>query len=348
MNPHLSGKQVRQRAQLERLRLLLGFYKKDLAARLGATRKLFGRPVCLVDIHTHSLHSDGLGTVTENAERVKACGLDFFFATDHGSLRQKQAVKKLSHAGWGQEPGAGMHHIGLLANTRLFRPRLDSIGTDFYRAQKLAPFVWIPHPAGWYPVTNYTPKQIKSLWQLGPAFAMEIINGATQMINAYDKSDQQAVLAWDRLLCDGRKVTAVAGSDAHSPDDIGTTWTGVLISRRSATAIIQALNQGLCFASESTLMDFSCNNKPMGTTIRVRPKTPLTFRFRVADAGGLASIRIISQGQVIKTIVANNRKVMTGSLIQPALRQPAYFRLETTASDDRRAFSTPIYIELVR
>jgi len=320
-------------------------YKRDAATRLAETRKLFGRSVCLVDIHTHSLHSDGLGTVAENAERVRDFGLDFFFATDHASLRQKQAVKGLDHAGWGQEPGVGHQHIGLLANTRLFRPRLDSIGADFQRARRLAPFVWIPHPTGWYPTTRYTPEQIESLRQLGPAFAMEIINGACQSVQAYDVTDQQAGLVWDRLLGDGIKITAVAGSDAHNPFDIGTTWTGVFASRRSSPAIIQALNRGLCFASESTLLNFSCNGKPMGTTLRTRPKATLSFHFRVADAGGIASIRIISQGRVLKNIRGESLKVIEGRLTQRAPVSPAYYRLETTASDERRAFSTPIYIE---
>lgn len=342
----LSGKEQRRQIQLARLGRLMDCYKKDLAMRLAETRKLFSRPACLVDIHTHSLHSDGRGTVAENAERIRFCGLDFFFATDHASLRQKRAVSRLDHAGWGQEPGAGDgHHIGLLANTRLFKPRLDSIVADFQRARRLAPFVWIPHPAGWYPGTSYPPHKIQLLWQLGPAFAMEIMNGANKIVSAYDEFDRQASLAWDRLLCDGLKVTAVAGSDAHSPDDIGTTWTGVFASRRSAPAIIQALNQGHCFASESTLLDFSCNAKPMGTTLRVRPKTTLSFRFRIADAGGIDSIRIISRGRIIKDICAGNRKLVEGKLSVKAGGRPAYYRLETTAHDNRRAFSTPIYVE---
>lgn len=342
----LSGKEQRRQTQLARLGRLMTFYKKDLATRLAETKKIFGRPICLVDIHTHSLYSDGLGTVAENAQRIKLCGLDFFFATDHAGLRQKQAVRRLDHAGWGQEPVAGDgHHIGLLANTRLFKPRLDSIAADFQRARQLAPFVWIPHPAGWYPNCGYTPQKIRLLRQLRPAFAMEIMNGAVKIARAYDEFDRQAGLAWDRLLCDGLKVTAVAGSDAHNPDDIGTTWTGIFASRRSAPAIIHALNQGLCFASESTLLDFACNGKPMGTTLRVRPKTTLSFQFRVADAGGIASIRIISQGRIFKDISAGNRKVIEGNLTQKAHGRPVYYRLETTARDDRRAFSTPIYIE---
>ena len=342
----LSVKEQRRQVQLERLGRLVDNYKKDLATRLAETRKIFSRQICLVDIHTHSLHSDGLGTVAENAGRIQFCGLDFFFATDHASLRQKRAVRRLNYAGWGQEPGAGDgHHIGLLANTRLFKPHLDSIVADFQRAQRLAPFVWIPHPAGWYPSTIYPPDKIQLLWQLGPAFAMEIINGANKIVSAYDEFDRQAGLAWDRLLCDGRKVAAVAGSDAHSPDDIGTAWTGVFATRRSAPAIIQALNKGHCFASESTLLDFAGNGRPMGTTLRVRPKATLSFRFRVADAGGIASIRIISRGRIIDDICAGNRKFVEGQLSVKAGGRPAYFRLETTAGDNRRAFSSPLYIE---
>lgn len=340
---------ARHRVQLERLGHFMDLYQKSQAARLAETRKLFGRPVCLVDIHTHSLHSDGMGTVAENAARVRLCGLDFFFSTDHERLTQRPAVKRLARAGWGQEPPiGGGHHLGVLSNEQFFRPRMDSMAEDFQRARRLAPFVWVPHPAGWHPDVRYPPEKIQLLWQLGPAFAMEILAGPGKPITTFDEFDRKTVLAWDRLLGDGRKVTAVSGSDAHTPFCIGWTWTGVFAPRRSAPSIIRAMNQGLCFASESALLEFSCNGKPMGSTLRARPGVRLACRFRVADAGGIASVRVISRGRIVKEVRGEDRPVVEGSLIVKASDRPAYYRLETTARDDRRAFATPVYVEPMR
>lgn len=328
-----------------RLVRLTSFYKRDLAMRLRESKRLLGGRVLAVDIHTHSKFSDGTGTLEENHACAVNAGLDFFFATDHASLRQKPGVKKWQNVSWGQEPGAGHHHIGLLRPSRLFRPRQDSIAADFERARGLAEFVWIPHPAGWYPQMWYPQERIDSLWTLGKDFAVEVMNGANKLVRAFDAFDAKAVEIWDKLLCEGRKVAALGGSDAHCPDEIGSVWTGIQGGACSARSIIKALNTGRCFASEAPLLAFSGDGKPMGSTLRKRRGASVKLHFRVADFGGLASIRIISNGAVIRKIRANGKRLVTGDLRVKVPSQRAYFRLETTASDDLRAFSSPIYIE---
>ncbi len=329
--------------RLHRLANEVRWIKRDLAQRLKETRRLFGRHVHPVDIHTHSIHSDGLGAVADNCEFAMKARLDFLFVTDHYSTGQKRALRRWANASWGQEPPASHHHLGLLCNSRLFKPKCDSIAADFGRAKKIAPFVWIPHPTGWYPDTWYTQDQINSLWTLGESFAMEVINGANKALRAYDKLDERTILVWDRLLCDGRKVAAIGGSDAHSPEDIGCTWTGVFSPSPTPGAIIKALNQNRCFASEATLMDFSCDGQPMGSTTTKAKNASVALNFRVADAAGLQSVRIISQGKVTKEIWARGEKLVQGTLERKCKPKPTYYRLESTAVDGRRAFSTPIY-----
>ena len=333
----------RQR-RLERASRILGWHKGELAARLAASRKLFRKPCLAVDIHTHSVCSDGLGTVAENFERAKTFGLDFMFATDHHTIRQKRMVAHRDDASWGQEPGAGPHHIGLLEGARRFTPGRDSIAADVERARAIAPFVWIPHPTGWYPDVRYTAEQIETLWTLGPEFAMEVLNGANQVLRAYDETDARAVAAWDRLLADGRRITALGASDAHAPEDIGTAFTGVFAPANRADAILRALNAGRCFATESSLLDFSCNGRPMGSTVAASPGAALRFKVRAADAAGIASVRIVSRGTVARAFAPAGEPLFETTWQRKAASRPASFRLETTALDDRRAFSTPIYI----
>lgn len=339
----------RERADL--LIARIGCYKLDLAKRLAATRKIFGRAPLAVDIHVHSNHSDGRGTVKEDYVAAKRAGLDFLFVTDHSSLGQKRMLRKWADASWGQEPvsrdrtGAHwMHHIGLLCGQRRFRPRCDGTAADFTRAAKIAPFVWIPHPVGWYPSNWYPDTYIEALWTLGDTFAMEVMNGAHKIVRAYDAFDQKAIVVWDRLLCDGRNVTALGGSDAHLPEELGNVWTGVFAARRTAASIIKALNAGHCFASEASLMAFSCNGRPMGSTVSQRKGAKLDLTFRVADSAGIASVRVISRGKTVKEIHSRGRTLVEGTYTRRASAGPAYYRLESTACDDRRAFSTPIYV----
>lgn len=331
--------------QRERLERLMWMNKGDLAERLVRTRALFGRPRALVvDPHTHSTFSDGRGTVADNVERAKACGIDFLFATDHGSIKQKRVVAEWPDVSWGQEPGAGPHHIGLLCNDRLFVPADANIAGTLERARKSAAFAWIPHPAGWYPATWYSDAAIETLWTLGQEFAVEVMNGANKVVRAYDAFDAKAVTVWDRLLCDGRKVTALGASDAHCPGEIGSNWTGVFSTRCEERSITKALRAGACFASEAAMLRFACNGAVMGRTVSAKKGAKLELTFRVADADGIASIRIVSQGRVVKEWRVKDDTLVEGCHTVKARGKPAYYRLECTSSDDRRAFSTPVYV----
>ncbi len=95
-------------------------HKERLAARLAETRKLFGRRIVAVDIHSHSTYSDGCSTVAQNVERATGLsGLNFLFVTDHDTLTQRRAVARFANAGLGQETFGGTYHVGMLAPTKV-------------------------------------------------------------------------------------------------------------------------------------------------------------------------------------------------------------------------------------
>lgn len=319
--------------------------QRDQAARLQETRSLFGEPVVVIDPHTHSEFSDGRATVAANRDAGTAAGIDLVFATDHASLGQKRAIRNMPGMSWGQEPGAGPHHLGLLCNRRLFRPRLDSLAADVARARKLAPFVWIPHPAGWYPRTEYSADQMQTLWALAPAFAMEVINGAARIGTAFDRFDAAAVELWDRLLLDGIRVTPLGGSDAHVPEGIGTCWTAVPGAAATAEAVIAGLNAGCCLASEAPLVRIHLDGQPMGAAVRpAQGRRRMTLRYRVADAAGLQCVRIVADGRVRKTLYPRAAACVDGEW-PLASSVKRYVRVEARAVDNRRAFSAPIYLD---
>ena len=333
-----------QERRLARLAKEIGWIRRETAERLAATRRIFGRRVCATAIHTHSTHSDGTDPVAANYAAAMQAGLDFMFATDHFSLKQKRNVRTMPRASWGQEPGAGGHHIGLLHGRRLFRPRKQDFARNFQTARQLAPFVWVPHPVGWYPSQWYADDRIAQLWTLGDAFAMEVINGANKVFQAFDAFDAKAVAVWDRLLCDGKRVTALGASDAHIAEDVGMAWTGVYAARCAAPAILRALNAGECFASESSLLEFECNRRPMGAAVRRKSGAALRLRFRAADAAGIESARLVGAGRVLRELNGKNQPLLAGDFSLRPGRRTGYLRFETTAADGRRAFSSPVYL----
>ena len=328
-----------------RVRAWLADQRNDQARRLLETRRIFDDQVVTMDPHTHSEHSDGSATIADNRDAGLAAGIDVVFATDHRSQKQKRSVRSIPSMSWGQEPGAKHHHIGLLCNTRLFVPKCDSIAQDIARARRLAPFVWIPHPAGWYPRKTYSEEQISALWTLAPSFAMEVINGAHKIGSAFDRFDAAAVEVWDRLLSDGIRVTPLGGSDAHTPESIGCCWTAVMAREGAAVPeLIDALNEGRCMASEAALLKISVNGRPMGSTLRVSPRRRLTVRYKAADSAGLQNLSIVTGRRVRKTIYTRDATLVEGSW-SFVFGGERSIRFEARSVDGRRAFSAPIYFE---
>lgn len=272
-------------------------------------------------------------------------GLDFFFVTDHNSLRQKHLSGKWRNVSWGQEPGAGSHHIGILCNNKLFKPRRDNFAQDVKRAREISPFVFIPHPVGWCSHNWYTDDQIQALWTIGDTFAMEVMNGASKIVRGYDEFAQKAVIVWDKLLCAGKKVTALGGSDAHCPEGLGTVWTGIYSPRCDRDSLIRSLQTGCCFASEAPLLEFNCEGKRMGAIVCRKQGSIINLRFRAADAAGLTSVRIISEGRIAREYRLKGQTVFDRQLLCKVPARDVYYRLEAAAVDDRRAFSTPVYIK---
>ncbi len=327
------------------LETLTANYKQRLGERLAGSRKIFQNRVVAVDLHSHSIYSDGQSTVAENAERAKLVGLDLIFATDHYTIRQKRSAAPLPNATWGEESDTAGFHLGLLQPKRVHKSKPgEQLVDGLARGLRHADFVWLAHPVGFNGPTRELQERI--LQQSDPVdeLAMEVLNGFNVIDRAYYRTGLWGAQMFDRLLCAGKKVTPLGASDCHSMVEIGNSWTGVLNATRSPASVIKSLRAGQCFATEAPLLDWSVNGKVMGSTLRPRKGTTLRFHLRAADSAGLAWVRIISQGKIIKEIWAKGEPLVEATLSRKARGSAAYFRVECAAVDDRRAFATPIYI----
>jgi len=334
----------RQRRQAV-LENLTANYKRLLGERLAASRKLFRQNIVAIDLHSHSIYSDGSSTVAENGARAKLLGLDWINASDHSTLRQKRSVAGVSNAVLGEESSTGGFHLGLLCPKKLYPwKKGETVAAGLPRARACAPFAWIAHPVGFGGMTAGELDDAYDRLATADELAMEVLNGFNVIDRAYYRTGVEGVRVLDRLLCAGKKVTPVGSSDCHTMVEIGNSWTGVPAKGRSLSAAIKGLQAGCCFATESPLLMLSANGKLMGSTLKPKKGAAVKFRFRVADSAGLASVRIISGGKVVKEIDAKGKPVVEGALLHKATGRAAYFRLETTAGDDRRAFSAPIYL----
>ncbi|MHC4563491.1 MAG: CehA/McbA family metallohydrolase [Planctomycetota bacterium] len=336
-------KQLQQRRR-EYLETLTGRDKRDMGVRIAASRKFFKTKLATADLHSHSKYSDGQSSVAENAARAKLVGIDMLFATDHGRITQKRDVANLPNATWGEESHSGGFDMGLLQPTKVhkYKPG-ESTADGFARGRAVSPFVWAAHPVGFSPVGKKSFKLVFERLCTIDNLAMEVLNGFDAM-RSYYRTGVWGVRMMDAVLQAGRTVTPVGVSDAHFLVEIGNSWTGVIGATKSPTSIIKGLQEGRAFASEAPLLELKANGKLMGSTLKPKKGSAIKLRFRAADSFGLNTVRIISDGKVMKEIHAKGDSFVEASLTRKATGHPTYYRLECTANDDRRAFSAPIYV----
>jgi hypothetical protein len=316
------------------------FMAAAMATRVERSRKLFRWKFFRGDFHCHTQHSDGIGTVAEVAEMVKAAKLDFQFVTDHWGLTQAPECRE--HGLWvGQEPGTMHHHLGILGLRRAFAPKMDFLA-DCAELQRLGATWFVPHPTGWWPTRVYPKEAWKIMEQLPSPFLMEICNGANNIINAFDYTDAWAVELWDRLLRMGRKVHAMGNTDAHAPHSIGMVWNGVFAPRCSERDVLSAVRAGRSFVSDGPLLQATLGRAGMGSTASKADRRA-GLKIAAVDSAGLRSLRVVADGRPLALFDARGRESWERKLALPR-RVRKYVRVEAEAMDSRRALSNPIYL----
>lgn len=341
--PKFNGPELNLHGDIYTRLCALNWYKLH-AERIAASRKLLRFRFFRGDCHVHSNYSDGRSSISQIKEAAEAAGLDFVFVTDHGTIDQKYECRKFRRIWWGQEPGDGPHHLGILGTEKTFRPTGDFL-KDF-RSARTSPgaLTFVPHPCGWFPTTRYTAEQINLLKKLAHPFHMEIVNGANQFFDCWDITDAQSVQLWDRLLTKGKIVYALGNSDAHMVHGIGSVWNGVLSERCNKQAILSSIRQGHCFVSDGPLINLTASRAEMGQTIRPRRGSTITFQVAAADSAGIYQVRLIKNGQIVKRVAGRERRLVRIIHRERFVGRQFYLRAEISALDSRRAFSNPIFV----
>ena len=281
------------------------------------------------DLHMHTAHSDG-GCVTGDAPRApcpvyrtvlaaQAAGLDFIAITDHNTTSQAEAMAELQPAFPGlllipgREVTTFQGHANVFGPTAFIDFRLGSktVPTlrDLQRAVKAAGGVFsINHPAapsgeqcmgcGWtVKDTDYDAVQ-----------AIEVANGGNEKALGDFEGVLSGVPFWEALLNQGRRITAVGGSDNHDagiphdkPSAVGRPATVVHAEGLSTEAILAGLRAGRVFidldGTRDRMLDLTATTggrkAVMGETLAVRAGETVTFTAVVSnlDVAGLEVIR---------------------------------------------------------
>lgn len=280
-----------------RWEIILGAYEVPDAGALveyEVTLTLKHRRLFKGDTHSHTLSSDGTGTIAGNVEIARQQGLDFFFVTDHNNHAQNSTIGH--YEGITVLPGTEWTHYNghstMLGLPRAFTLRyattnLDETKTLMQQARDRGAFVSLAHPfCSWVPW----------LWGFDvPYDGLEVWNGVMQERN------YKAIAFWHSLLVQGRHVPITGGSDYHRPElllTLGTPTMCLYAPSRENTDLLAALRAGhgyITYQSNGPGIDAATTapgGKPAHLGDTVAPGTPIEFTFSALKGGD--EIRLIT------------------------------------------------------
>ena len=197
----------------------------------------------VVNLHMHTLYSDGSGTHKDIARAALKCGLDVVIVTDHnvrvsgpqGYYREgkKQVLMLIGEEVHDQTRNPQKNHLLVFGANRemaSFAPELQNLIDNVRGAQGLS---FLAHPF------DQECKAIKETsiswddWDVKGFTGIELWNGLSELkergrsifhIIFYAffphliarQPPTQSLHKWDELLNAGKKIVAVGGSDAHA------------------------------------------------------------------------------------------------------------------------------------
>lgn len=268
------------------------------------------------DLHMHTGHSDGSCRSRKGAkvpcpvfktlDAAVARGLDFVAVTDHNTTSHFASLRELAPyyddllVMPGREITTFYGHANLFGPTafvdfQLGGPRAPTLDAILDQVEADGGLLSINHPGlpsgelcmgcGWTaPSTNF-----------GRIAAVEVVNGATA------EGPLSGMGFWEARLNEGRRITAIAGSDNHDPTieapkatAVGSPTTVVRAAELSQPAILAAIRKGHVFidvtGSRDRVLEVSARagalGAQMGDELRAPPGGKLALKVRVAGVPG--------------------------------------------------------------
>jgi hypothetical protein len=215
------------------------------------------------DFHMHTIYSDGKYLPSEQIAHALAYNLDFIFFSEHNTdsnninigrwipqnasdLLICRAIEVTTRHGHWQAIGLERFQQ---VEWRYTNASNDTGYADAARqVRDSGGAVSINHPFETCSRCNWTLD-----WDHNDA--IEVWNGQ------FDDKDQVAVAWWQSQLVAGKRLTALGGSDAHSPPDInGLPTTVVRVQReKSQASIVEGTKRGRVYLVEGPGMELSLN-----------------------------------------------------------------------------------------
>jgi hypothetical protein len=317
------------------------------------------------DLHSHSGHSDGRATTRRGAtvpvpaarvfDAAHSAGLDFIALTDHNSVAQWLDVDRLQpyyddllllHA---REITTYEGHANAIGEQRFHDFRLGDRTMQDVLENPTADgaFVSINHP-----MSPGGEQCMGCRWEHADAGTLSHVQGI-EVLNGTTRTGPQAGWPfWADLLNHGYRLTAVGGSDEHTPEEpndrrLGTPTTVVFASELSEPAIVAGLKSGRVYVRttgpDGPRLDFFAESDgrryEMGQVIQATRKVAL--RANVSNAPGQRVTWIRNGKSIGESEIPNTGDVR----IESDSKAGDWFTLIVhNAAGDPTVFANAIYI----
>ena len=258
------------------------------------------------DTHTHSLYSDGKGTLSENRDAMFEKGHSFLYSTDHNTIKQAEEIKTFEEedrkrgflhlTGWEFTTKFG-HSIAygtkIPQDPLQITERGDAGAWQEYidGRNREKGIVYLCHPYE-APIYEFGEAVLDSVRDIA---GIEVWNGYNHHALAYQ--NRKAFAKWDELnVSRGLKLSGNAVSDAHTSKKQGDPYIKGILSELAEAEIHRMLKSGAFFGSNGPEIRFTINDAGIGEDCRISGKTLVHGRLTVFDPLGQLEEIILYRG----------------------------------------------------
>lgn len=338
------------------------------------------------DLHMHTCHSDGSagrqsgegrspGPVFRTAEAAAAKGIDFIAVTDHNAVSHHHALRELQpHFDRllmipGVEITTFRGHAGVLGAIGFVEFRLTSrhlpTVSDLQDAVARRHGLFIVN----HPCLPSNEHCMGCGWTAegtdwSRVDAIEVVNGgAVRAQGGKVEGPFNGLPFWEARLNEGRRITAIGGSDNHRPDDdpkahpeVGFPTTAVYADNLSERAVLDAIREGRVFidlegvAGRTLELMATCDGAAavMGQALSVPAGRKAAFTLRVRNAtGGCVDVVIDGRHEALLAgaTIAGDDAILAFELAGDGARH--WLRADIRSADGEHTLliGNPIYLD---